>query len=85
MIKFNDLRPAELRGELHAALERMDFELHYGPVADLNAGRIAGLESLIRRAGDAPGRRAEEGAADLECLLAAERERPPGEEHGSHR
>ncbi|MEO5323966.1 bifunctional diguanylate cyclase/phosphodiesterase [Mesorhizobium sp. CC13] len=37
-----------VESELHVALERGDFDLHYQPQLDLAAGRIVGYEALIR-------------------------------------
>jgi diguanylate cyclase (GGDEF)-like protein len=38
----------DLDTELRRAVERNEFELHYQPLFDLQSGRIAALESLIR-------------------------------------
>ncbi len=38
----------QMDADLHRAVERGEFELHYQPVVDLTTGRVDGLESLIR-------------------------------------
>jgi len=38
----------QFSGQLHGALEREEFELHYQPKIDLNSGRICGAEALLR-------------------------------------
>ncbi len=38
----------QFSGQLHGALEREEFELHYQPMIDLSSGRICGAEALIR-------------------------------------
>lgn len=37
-----------LESELHRALERNEFVLHYQPQADLECGKVTGVEALIR-------------------------------------
>ncbi|MCA0277021.1 MAG: bifunctional diguanylate cyclase/phosphodiesterase [Proteobacteria bacterium] len=37
-----------VESELHVALERGDFDLHYQPQLDLTSGRVVGYEALIR-------------------------------------
>ncbi|TCK18840.1 diguanylate cyclase (GGDEF)-like protein [Thiogranum longum] len=38
----------QFSGQLHGALEREEFELHYQPKIDLASGRICGAEALLR-------------------------------------
>ncbi len=38
----------QFSGQLHGALEREEFELHYQPKIDLSSGRICGAEALLR-------------------------------------
>ncbi|HHJ13672.1 MAG TPA: EAL domain-containing protein [Gammaproteobacteria bacterium] len=38
----------QFSGQLHGALEREEFELHYQPKFDLRDGRICGAEALLR-------------------------------------
>lgn len=38
----------QFSGQLHGALEREEFELHYQPKIDLASGRISGAEALLR-------------------------------------
>jgi len=38
----------ELETDLHHALKGKQFELYYQPIIDLNAGRVSGMEALIR-------------------------------------
>jgi diguanylate cyclase (GGDEF)-like protein len=38
----------ELEVDLHQAIERQEFELHYQPVVSLGNGKITGLEALLR-------------------------------------
>ena len=42
------LRRLELKADLQRALEHREFLLHYQPVVELETGRIAGVEALIR-------------------------------------
>ena len=42
------LRRLELKADLQRALEHREFVLHYQPVIELQTGRIAGVEALIR-------------------------------------
>ena len=37
-----------VESELHVALDRGDFDLHYQPQLDLTSGRVVGYEALIR-------------------------------------
>ncbi|HEX9984870.1 MAG TPA: EAL domain-containing protein [Thermoanaerobaculia bacterium] len=37
-----------LESDLHDAIERSEFELHYQPVLDLKTSRIVGIEALLR-------------------------------------
>jgi diguanylate cyclase (GGDEF)-like protein/PAS domain S-box-containing protein len=39
---------ARLEQDLAGALERREFRLHFQPIADLNSGRLAGFEALLR-------------------------------------
>ncbi len=46
-----DINPGEqmqFSGQLHHALERGEFELHYQPQIDIGSGRICGAEALLR-------------------------------------
>src|SRR6476660_1534071 len=38
----------ELEDEIHLALEREEFVLHYQPVFDLESGAVVGAEALLR-------------------------------------
>jgi diguanylate cyclase (GGDEF)-like protein len=38
----------QFSGQLHGALERQEFELHYQPRIDLASGEICGVEALLR-------------------------------------
>ncbi|HWP92048.1 MAG TPA: EAL domain-containing protein [Thermodesulfobacteriota bacterium] len=38
----------ELEVDLHQAIERQEFELHYQPVVSLDNGKITGIEALLR-------------------------------------
>ena len=38
----------QFSGQLHGALDRQEFELHYQPMIDLASGRICGVEALLR-------------------------------------
>ena len=42
------LHTIKLEQELHTAVERRQFELHYQPLIDLETGLIAGFEALMR-------------------------------------
>jgi len=42
------LAERQLKDEMHRALERDEFELHYQPVVELDSGRVYGAEVLIR-------------------------------------
>jgi diguanylate cyclase (GGDEF)-like protein len=48
--KMNDRAVArmKLEGELHGALERGEFLLHYQPRVNLTTGKISGMEALLR-------------------------------------
>jgi len=48
--KMNDRAVArmKLEGELHGALERGEFLLHYQPRVNLTSGKISGMEALLR-------------------------------------
>jgi len=37
-----------IRSELHGALERGEFRVYYQPIVELNTGRVAGVEALLR-------------------------------------
>jgi len=41
-------RRVELESELHTALERGEFELHYQPIVDAGRGVMTGAEALLR-------------------------------------
>jgi diguanylate cyclase (GGDEF)-like protein len=47
-MKTKALGRLELANELHRALERGEFRLHYQPIITLRTGQIAALEALIR-------------------------------------
>ena len=38
----------QFSGQLHGALERQEFELHYQPMMDLTSGGVCGVEALLR-------------------------------------
>ncbi|MGO9753817.1 MAG: putative bifunctional diguanylate cyclase/phosphodiesterase [Solirubrobacteraceae bacterium] len=42
------VRRVELLSDLHRALERDEFELHYQPLIELSTSRIVGFEALLR-------------------------------------
>ncbi|SHK67485.1 PAS domain S-box-containing protein/diguanylate cyclase (GGDEF) domain-containing protein [Marinobacter antarcticus] len=42
------LRRFEIEGQLHSALERNEFEVHYQPKFDVKTGNIVGAEALLR-------------------------------------
>jgi predicted signal transduction protein with EAL and GGDEF domain len=42
------LRRFEIEGQLHSALERNEFEVHYQPKFDVKNGSIVGAEALLR-------------------------------------
>lgn len=41
-------RRFEIEGQMHAALERNEFEVYYQPQLDIKSGRITGAEALLR-------------------------------------
>ena len=38
----------EIDADLHRAVERNEFEVHYQPIVDLTTGKVSGLEALLR-------------------------------------
>jgi diguanylate cyclase (GGDEF)-like protein/PAS domain S-box-containing protein len=47
-VDVNSLRHLTLKGEMHEAIERSLFELHYQPKVDLASGALVGVEALLR-------------------------------------
>ena len=46
--EFRAAAVLQLGNALHRALERGEFELHYQPILDLDAGHLLGFEALLR-------------------------------------
>jgi diguanylate cyclase (GGDEF)-like protein len=44
----SSVRHLQLSGQLHRALERGEFELHYQPKVDIHGMRVSGAEALLR-------------------------------------
>ncbi|MBT8066328.1 MAG: EAL domain-containing protein [Gammaproteobacteria bacterium] len=47
-MKYRSLKRLDVKNELRWAIEKEQLELHYLPRIDLNTGRVAGLEALLR-------------------------------------
>ncbi len=47
-VDVNSLRHLTLKGEMHEAIEKSLFELHYQPKVDLASGALVGVEALLR-------------------------------------
>ncbi|MEY3747890.1 MAG: hypothetical protein RL194_1349 [Pseudomonadota bacterium] len=47
-MNVNAMRRMQIEHHLHTALEHGEFSLHYQPQADLESGRIVGVEALLR-------------------------------------
>ncbi|MGB5722172.1 MAG: EAL domain-containing protein [Woeseiaceae bacterium] len=47
-MKYRSVKRLDVKNELRWAIEKQQLELHYLPRIDLNTGRVAGLEALLR-------------------------------------